>query len=51
MKNHIQPDFLYRLKVLTEELIITKADIDFETHIAKREYAASLEKTVMECLR
>jgi len=39
------------VEILTEELIISKADIDFETDIEKREYAESLQLKLLELLR
>ena len=47
MKQRIE----YKIKVLTEDLIIAKADIDFETNIEKREHADKLEKLILEALR
>ena len=41
----------YKIRVLTEELIITKADIDFDTNIEKREYAQSLEDKIKELMK
>ena len=41
----------YKIKVLTEELIIAKADIDFNTNIEKREHAERLEKMIIEAMR
>lgn len=41
----------YKIKVLTEELIISKADIDYETNIEKREHTARLEKMILEAMR
>ncbi len=43
--------FLYRIKVITEEMIITKADIDFETNPDKRERAEILENELRELLK
>ena len=39
------------LEILTEELIIAKADIDFDTNLSKREYVAGLESKILELLR
>ena len=47
MKSKIE----YKIKVLTEELIIAKADIDYETNIEKREHVDNLEKLVLETLK
>ena len=41
----------YKIKILTEELIIAKADIDYETNIEKREYVDKLEKLILETLK
>lgn len=41
----------YKIKVLTEELIIAKADIDFDTNPDKREHVERLEKLVLEAMR
>ena len=40
----------YKIKVLTEELIIAKADIDFDTNPEKREYVEKLENLVLEAM-
>lgn len=41
----------YKIKVLTEELIIAKADIDFDTNPEKREHVEELERLVLEAMR
>jgi hypothetical protein len=41
----------YKIKVLTEELIIAKADIDFDTNIEKREHVSKLENLIREAMR
>lgn len=41
----------YKIKVLTEELIIAKADIDFDTNPEKREHAEKLEVMILEAMR
>lgn len=41
----------HKIKVITEELIISKADVDFNTNVEKREYVEYLEKRLMELLR
>ena len=41
----------YKIKVLTEELIIAKADIDFDTNIEKREHVEKLELLIREAMR
>jgi len=41
----------YKIKVLTEELIIAKADIDFDTNIEKREHVEKLENLIREVMR
>lgn len=41
----------HQIRILTEELIITKADIDFSTNPDKRERAEILERQVMELMR
>lgn len=41
----------YKIKIITEELIITKADIDFSTDPDKRERVEVLEKKLMEELK
>ena len=46
----MNPNF-YKVKVLTEELIISKADIDFNTDIEKRAYAEKLENEVKRLLQ
>lgn len=39
------------ITILTEELIISKADVDFDTNLEKREYVDSLERQVIDLLR
>lgn len=41
----------YKIKVLTEELIISKADVDFDTNVEKREHAERLENMIVEAMR
>ena len=41
----------YKIKVLTEELIIAKADIDFDTNVEKRAHVEKLEKLILEAMR
>ena len=41
----------HKIKVITEELIISKADIDFETNPDKRERIEMLEKKIMDELK
>lgn len=40
-----------KITILTEELIISKADIDYETNIEKREYVDKLEKSIIDLLK
>uniref|UniRef100_A0AAT9J7L8 ORF29 n=1 Tax=Nitrosopumilaceae spindle-shaped virus TaxID=3065433 RepID=A0AAT9J7L8_9VIRU len=40
-----------KIAILTEELIISKADVDFDTCLEKREHVDSLEKQVIDLLR
>lgn len=42
---------LEKITILTEELIISKADVDFDTNLDKREYVEKLEKAVLELLK
>ena len=39
------------ITILTEELIISKADVDFDTSLEKREYVDSLEREIIDLLR
>lgn len=39
------------IKSITWEIIISKADIDFQTDIDKREHADKLEKIIKELMR
>lgn len=41
----------YKIKILTEELIIAKADIDFDTNPDKREHAQRLEQLILEAMK
>ena len=41
----------YKVRVLTEELIISKADVDFDTDPDKREHVEKLEKDIVELLK
>lgn len=40
-----------RIRVLTEELIIAKADIDFSTNVSKRAWIEDLENQVRELMK
>ena len=42
---------LEKITILTEELIISKADVDFDTSLEKREYVDSLERQIIDLLR
>lgn len=42
---------IYKIKVITEELIIAKADIDYETNLEKREHVEYLENKLREELK
>ena len=42
---------LKKIDSLTYDLMIAKADIDFNTNIEKREYAARLEDKIKELLK
>ena len=39
------------ITILTEELIIAKADIDFDTSLEKREHVDNLEREIIDLLR
>lgn len=39
------------ITVLTEELIISKADVDFDTSLEKREHVDSLEREIIDLLK
>ena len=41
----------YKVRVLTEELIISKADVDFDTSLEKREYVDDLERQIIDLLK
>lgn len=40
-----------KIESLTFELMIAKADIDFDTNVEKREYAQKLENKIKELMR
>lgn len=42
---------LEKITILTEELIISKADVDFDTNPDKRERVERLEKQVIDLLK
>ena len=50
MKN-INFELYKKIETLTYDLMIAKADIDFDTNPEKREHAEKLEKKIMELLR
>ena len=39
------------ITILTEELIISKADVDFDTNLEKREHVDSLEREIIDLLK
>ena len=39
------------ITILTEELIISKADVDFDTNLEKREQVDSLEREIIDLLK
>lgn len=39
------------ITILTEELIISKADVDFDTDLEKREHVEKLEKYLIDLLK
>lgn len=41
----------HKIKVITEEMIIAKADIDYETNLEKREHVERLENELKELLK
>ena len=40
-----------KITILTEELIIAKADVDFDTSLEKREHVDYLERQVIELMK
>ena len=40
-----------KITILTEELIIAKADVDYDTSLEKREYVDSLEKKIIDLMK
>ena len=40
-----------KITILTEELIIAKADVDFDTSLEKREHVDNLERQIIELMK
>lgn len=40
-----------KISSLTYDIMIAKADIDFQTNVEKREYAEKLEKKIVELMK
>ena len=40
-----------KITILTEELIISKADVDFDTSLEKREHVDNLEREIIDLMK